>query len=174
MNTVVINLFAGPGTGKSSTAARLFSELKWRGVETELTGEFAKDIVWEESFKQLDNQVWLFANQHHRIHRLLNKVKFVITDSPLLLSIIYAKDYSATFNQFVLEEHLKLNNQNYFLQRTKKYSPVGRVQTEEEARQLDRTIWNALEKNRIDFTQIIATKDSAEQILADLEQKGLI
>jgi adenylate kinase family enzyme len=27
----VINLFAGPGAGKSTTAAALFSKMKWKG-----------------------------------------------------------------------------------------------------------------------------------------------
>ena len=47
---IVINLFAGPGVGKSTTAARVFAELKLKGVNCEMALEFAKDKVWEESF----------------------------------------------------------------------------------------------------------------------------
>ena len=40
---VVINLFGGPGCGKSTGAAYVFSKLKMLGVNAELTSEYAKD-----------------------------------------------------------------------------------------------------------------------------------
>jgi adenylylsulfate kinase-like enzyme len=41
----VINLFGGPGTGKSTLAAALFTDLKMKGINAELVTEFAKDLV---------------------------------------------------------------------------------------------------------------------------------
>ena len=41
--TLVINLFGGPGCGKSTTMARLFADLKARGYNVEMVSEFAKD-----------------------------------------------------------------------------------------------------------------------------------
>ena len=49
----VINLFAGPGTGKSTTAAGLFYKMKSKGYMVELVTEFAKDLVYQESFFRL-------------------------------------------------------------------------------------------------------------------------
>jgi len=46
---LLVNLFAGPGTGKSTTMAGLFSELKFMGVNCEQAPEFAKEKVWEGS-----------------------------------------------------------------------------------------------------------------------------
>jgi hypothetical protein len=43
--TILVNLYAGPGTGKSTMAANVFSELKWMGVNCELALEFAKTKV---------------------------------------------------------------------------------------------------------------------------------
>ncbi len=37
-----INLFAGPGAGKSTTATWLFSQLKIAGISIELTSEYVK------------------------------------------------------------------------------------------------------------------------------------
>lgn len=34
-NTIVVNLFAGPGAGKTTCAWEIASELKKRGIETE-------------------------------------------------------------------------------------------------------------------------------------------
>ena len=44
----VINLFGGPGCGKSTTAADLFARMKLRGLSVELVTEYAKDVVWDE------------------------------------------------------------------------------------------------------------------------------
>src|SRR3954464_15085371 len=90
--TVVVNMLAGPGSGKSTMASSVFSELKWRGEETEYVGEYAKDLTWEKRVKTLDNQVYVFAKQHHRIFRLLNQVDIIVTDSPLYLTPIYCQD----------------------------------------------------------------------------------
>ena len=42
---LVINLFGAPGVGKSTGAAKVFTELKQLGVNCELVGEVAKDIT---------------------------------------------------------------------------------------------------------------------------------
>ena len=44
----VINLFGAAGSGKSTAASYIFSQLKMRGIECELVQEFAKDLTWEE------------------------------------------------------------------------------------------------------------------------------
>ena len=49
MSALVINLFGGPGCGKSTIAALLFGKLKQNGINCEMALEYAKDKVWEES-----------------------------------------------------------------------------------------------------------------------------
>ena len=58
---IVVNLYGGPGSGKSTTAAGIFSELKMLGLNTELVTEYAKDKVWEKHESILDNQIYVFA-----------------------------------------------------------------------------------------------------------------
>lgn len=43
MPTLVVNLFGGPGSGKSTGAAYVFARLKMLGYNAELVTEFAKD-----------------------------------------------------------------------------------------------------------------------------------
>jgi len=91
MNTKVVNLFGGPGVGKSVLAAGLTYEIASRGVHVELVDEFAKQLTWEDRRTELENQVYVFAQQHRKIQRLVGKVPFVVTDSPLLSGIVYTK-----------------------------------------------------------------------------------
>lgn len=160
--TLVVNFFAGPGIGKSTLAAELFAYLKYSGLECELVGEAAKDLVWEKSFHRLEYQIGLFAEQHRRIHRLLGQVDVVICDSPLLLSLVYGVNESDEFRAFVLSEHNKLNNLNYFLLRDSsvdayavRENQTGRQQgSRDKAITLDREIHSMFLANQIDYLEI--------------------
>lgn len=140
---LVVNLFAGPGAGKSTTAAGLFHRLKLAGVNCELVTEYAKDKVWEQSTKVLDDQLYVFAKQHHRLHVLRGNVDVAITDSPLPLSLVYNTGVTAdpgvaeSFESLVWSLFETFRNLNVLLLRTKPYNPIGRNQTEQEARSLD-------------------------------------
>lgn len=136
MKTVVINLIGSPGTGKSTIASELFAKMKWLGFDVELVSEYAKELVWEERNETFKNELYLFAKQHHRLFRLKGKVKYVITDRPLILSLFYNQKYGDSSQQFrdmVLHEVDKFENINIFLKRTKPYVAKGRNQTEEES-----------------------------------------
>ena len=140
MKTLVINLLAGPGTGKSTIAAGVFYELKQAGINCELVTEYAKSVVWGETQKTLDDQLYVFAKQHHRMFNLINKVDVIITDSPLIFSLIYGKNMKDSFKNLVKETFNDFNNLNYYVIRKKKYNPAGRNQNEEEAIIIDKKI----------------------------------
>lgn len=136
----VINLFAGPGAGKSTTAAGLFHIMKQDGYKVELVTEYAKDIVWADRHKELDDQLYISAKQHHRIFLLRDKVDYCITDSPLLLCLVYNRMMPSSFEPFIKDLFHEYDNIAVVLQRTKPYVLFGRTQTEEQAGELDRQI----------------------------------
>lgn len=168
---LVVNLFAGSGAGKSTTAAGVFHALKRKDINCELVTEYAKDLVWDESYKVLLNQLLVFAQQNHRLRRLEGKVDVVVTDSPIFLSLVYNKVYHEKdgvygehFNSFIKETFDRYDNLNYFLKRTKKYNPIGRVQTEEEAKAIDTKIKSLLDLYNVGYTEIEYNADTVEII----------
>ena len=168
---IVINLFAGPGVGKSTTAARIFAELKLMGVNCEMALEFAKDKVWEESFKTMDDQIYIFGKQFHKIWRLKDKVDVIITDSPLPISIVYDKENSQAFHTLIMEQFNKFTNFNFLLERGDEYQTEGRVQTEEEAKEVDKTVKRVLDDNGINYTTLPI--DGAYSVITDFIMREL-
>jgi adenylate kinase family enzyme len=169
---IVINLFAGPGVGKSTTAARIFAELKLLGVNCEMALEFAKDKVWEESFKTMDDQIYIFGKQFHKIWRLKDKVDVIICDSPLPISIVYDKENSQAFHTLIMEQFNKFTNFNYLLERGSEYQTEGRLQTEEEAKEVDETVKRVLDEQGIKYTTLPidgAYKRITDEIMRELK-----
>jgi hypothetical protein len=156
---IVVNFFAGPGAGKSTTAAGVFSLLKLHGVNCEYVPEFAKDLTWENRYKTLENQIYIFAKQQHRLWRLIGEVDVVITDAPLIQGLVYVGENLA-LTQLVMEQFGEFDNINFFLDRSKEYNPKGRSQTENEAIELDNKIIHALIANDIPFMDINGDKDA--------------
>lgn len=168
--TLVINLIGGPGSGKSTCASGIFYELKKLGINCELSLEFAKDKVWEESYSVLSDQLYVFGKQYHKLFRLKNKVDVIITDSPLIISIHYNKMTSNHFNNLVVEQYHTFNNLTYFIKRGETYQPEGRMQTLEESEMIDSDIKNILHTYNIDYTELQNT-DAVNYIVEEVKKK---
>lgn len=147
----VVNIFGGPGTGKSTTAAFLFHELKCAGKNVELVTEYAKDMVWEGRSNVLTDQLYMAAKQNRRLGRLVNSgLDLAITDSPLILGALYAPEgYFPSFEPFLVEVFNSYDNYNIYLQRQVTYNPLGRNQTLEEAVEIDIANLRLLQKHGI-------------------------
>ena len=87
--TIVVNLYGQPSCGKSTGAAYIFSQLKMRGIDTELVTETVKDMVWEHNDDALTNQLYILGLHSQRFWRLRNQVRVIVADSPILLTEIY-------------------------------------------------------------------------------------
>jgi len=141
VDTVLVNLHGGPGTGKSTTMHGTIWELRRRGLLAEMAPEFAKRVVWEGRTNLLHNQLYLLAKQAKVLVDLDGKVDVIISDAPLLNSILYNQNASDHFRGLVRDLIAQYpRTLNVFLERSKAYEPRGRVQTEDEARALDERI----------------------------------
>jgi hypothetical protein len=166
----IINFFAGPGSGKSTLAAGLFYKMKQAGYNVELVTEYAKQATYERRHSTLKNQVYILGKQFNRIEMLVGQVEYIVTDSPILLSSYYAGDgYPESLHDLVCDLHDRYSSLNYFVERRKKYSQVGRSQTEEEAIKVDRDLKAMLNKYGI-FPKNITSDDAGiEEILEDVK-----
>jgi hypothetical protein len=169
MSALVVNLFAGPGAGKSTTAAGVFSNLKRAGRNVELVTEYAKDLTWENRNMALDNQIYILGKQYHRLFRVINQVEVAITDSPLMFGAIYCpQDYFDHFKPLIVEVHESMNSLNYFVNRAKPYNTSGRSQTEEQAKDIDVLIRCALNQFRVPYTEVPGDDGGIDQITQEV------
>jgi hypothetical protein len=176
--TLYINLFAGPGSGKSTTAAGIFYTLKSKGYNAELIQEYAKDKVWGEDFKTLEFQPYILGKQLYRQFRLEGQVEVAVTDSPVLFSYIYKGfGWVDGMDDVLLRQFNLFDNLNVFLRRNKDahpYNPNGRTQTEQEAENLDFKIKEMLQKFKVGYHEITVTDDGKHIVdIFDLIQKRL-
>lgn len=167
MSLKVLNLLSGPGCGKSTTASGLFYFMKKKGLRVELVREYIKNPVYEKR-KIFDDQVYIFAKQHRLQHILKNDCDWIITDSPILLSAVYAtENYFPSFQQLVLEAYDTYENYNFFLTREKEYVNLGRNQTKEEAIEIDRKVKQFMVDNHLPYN-VVPGNDAVEQIMKHL------
>jgi hypothetical protein len=143
MITTYINVFGGPGIGKSTTAADIFVKMKKKGFDVELVTEVAKDFVWEKRSATLQIQPYVTFKQYRNLIRLKGQVQYVITDAPVLLGAVYCELYGGAgwMRNAVFESHLELSPCiNILLERTFDYQQNGRIQSSEEALGVDEMI----------------------------------
>ena len=91
--SIVINIFGAPGVGKTTMAASLFVALKKKGVSVDAPYEHPKEMAWLKETEKVKDQYLIMALQHHSIFKRFGKVDYIIMDSPVLMSIVYAKAF---------------------------------------------------------------------------------
>ena len=168
---VVVNLFGGPGSGKSTTCAGVFSKLKLAGVNCEMALEYVKDKIWENSLNVLDDQIYVFGKQFHRLNCLKDKADVIITDSPILLSIIYNKEMSNYLDDLIVEQFRKFNNLNYYLVRDESFNQTGRIHNLEESVEKDNQIKIMLNEYNISYTTVY--KNNSVDVIIDDVMKAI-
>jgi adenylate kinase family enzyme len=183
--SLIINFFGGPGIGKSTQSAGLFTEMKKQHIDVELTYEFPKIVAWEENFSAIKDQFYITANQHRNISRLYGKVKYIIVDSPIILGLIYkdryneepeypATFYGDTYDTFILDLFKRYNSFNIFLNRNDEtYDQNGRFQNLDESKQIDREIKEKLIKNNIDFVEFYVNRNTPTDIFNYIKEKQI-
>lgn len=175
MQTTVINFVGGPGAGKSTTAAGLFYALKKNRVSCEFVGEYAKDVTWEGNHALLENQLHIFAEQYRRQERLIGKVRYVVTDSSLLLSCVYHsykhhdRSYVEQAKAFFLASFRQFDNDVYVVRHgVREYVRSGRTQTKQEAEEIHGRVLTLLDEHSIPYSEIDPEDKGVAQVLRNI------
>ena len=150
---LIVNLFAGPGAGKTTAALELTAALKKVGYNAEYVSEYAKELVLENKLDLLKDQRAVTDEQFHRLDRLRGSdVEIVVTDSPVLLGEIYGEDrIDDAYRSKILDYHNSFDNFNLFIKRGKGYQKEGRLQTRAEAVAIDEKVTAMLKEKEIYF-----------------------
>ena len=169
--TVVVNMYGGPGAGKTTAAFEFAEKLKKAGYVVEYAPEYAKELVWALgdraagpekralAAKMLDgsfaSQRQLYNEQLDRVRRCIGQCDFVVTDSPIALSLLYLKPANgserASFERMVMNDRADFDEFNMVVRREGPYEREGRVHDEAEARAIDAAVTGFLDGHRIPY-----------------------
>ena len=172
----IINIFGGPGIGKSSIAAGITYKLKKNHISCDQPYEFPKLLAWDNNHSAIQDQLYVLANQHRGIVKSYGKVDYIVLDSPILLSLTYRNYYKGTeypsslygesFDKMVLDTFNQYDNINIVLDRADGvHNNDERYQNLEESKELDGVIENSLIENNIPFHKIKVDDDTVDNII---------
>jgi hypothetical protein len=180
MKTTIINLYGGPGVGKSTSAAYLYYLLKSRGKNIELVREYVKDWAWEGRKINAYDEIYFLGKQVRHESMLFGKVEFIVTDAPVFMTSYYATLYcSAGLSLGVEQAALAFYQQakedghqhlHVYLKREKPYQAEGRYQTEEQALDVDRGILKMLKKFNVPIINAAPNEPSLDDTLQHIQQ----
>lgn len=173
----IICLYGGPGLGKSTCCAGLFYKLKTMHYECEMNREYIKDWIWEGRPPIDGDQSYFFAKMARKERIFMaNKLNFIITDSPLILTHYYGLMYDKFEQKFntslsMLRNHHQICKENgykvdhFLLKRVKPYSELGRNQKEDRAREIDVEIEKLLNDFGVQYQEVDCDENCVDSIL---------
>lgn len=170
-----ISLWGGPGSGKSTCAAYLFSKLKQKKYKVEFCIEAIKNWAYIGRKTKSFDQLFIFGQQLHSEDLIFQSGLHSVTDSPLLMQTVYAIKYNFPAYKELIDISLKYEEVNpsinIFLNRGKiPYETIGRYENYEQALEMDNKIKEML--NHYLKYEIFDTNDF-DQILKYVEQSLL-
>lgn len=189
MKTFVVNIYGGPNTGKSVTAAMLYGALAISGKygTVEHVQEYAKELVWKIQKghtyleKELIEQIGVSKQQVSRLVDICGLADIIVTDSPIRAGMVYhelnVEMGKTTSSKNILEQlftdaEKNYNEINIVLERDKTipFDTKGRIHSEKEAVDVDSRIKKMLKNKDIPFT-VITNKADIVSVLADMENE---
>lgn len=156
--TKIINIVSGPGAGKTTMAAMIFVRLKLLGYTVEYVQEYAKELVWKKQFRKLNDQFAVSEEQYNRFKAVNGNVDYIVTDGSLLHGLYYNQTNPENLSnvekteKYILEFFKDFDNIVIFLERGDfDYEKEGRIQTEKEAKNVDKELEMLLKEQNISF-----------------------
>ena len=166
--TKVINLFAGPGGGKTATGLELAGLMKKIGMSCEYAPEAVKSHVWDNNQRALSCQPKIFGDQLNELHKLDGKCDFIVTDSPLTINLLHnGFGVTQNYKNWIVEIFNMFDNINILItvdRETHKYEESGRYESKERAAEMDIENNKMLIENNIPFVVFKLHENTAQNI----------
>jgi nicotinamide riboside kinase len=177
----LINLFGGPGIGKSGIAAGITYKMKKKHISVNNPYEFPKRLAWDNNIPAIKDQLYVFANQHRGIAESYGKVDYIVIDSPILFSTIYhtyytegypAEFYGQPFHDLVVDLHRKYDSINILLERGETvHNDDERFQSYEQSIEIDKLCKKILDDNNISYHIVKVGKNTVKKIMKIIEDE---
>jgi AAA domain len=181
MKTTIINLYGGPGCGKSTSAAYLYYLLKVQKENVELVREYVKDWAWDNRKFGAYDEIYFLGKQVRHESMLFGKVDYIVTDAPVYMTAYYASIYcSLTLSKGVLGEAQAFYQQvaedghqhlHIMLNRIRPYAQEGRYQNESQAHSVDDGVGDMLRNLGIRVISANPDEASLKQTLEYCQNK---
>ncbi len=182
---IKIGLIGAPGCGKSTLAAYVFAMLKDSGIDGELVNEYIREHVNKHKrVPSITFQSVIYERQLEKEKIIPPQMDFFITDSPHILSYIFASlyiDYNDPDQIELLGDlYMKFLRESkdaydliYVLEHNHPPKDDGvRYQTTEEMELLKKVIPTFLDMHKVKYTKFgsdMTTVNRAHSIVADVK-----
>jgi hypothetical protein len=154
-----INLFGGPGCGKSITATNIRAQLGFMGYNIELVEEFIKDWTYIHRAPTGSDNFFIQASQIQKEDiRLRDGVNLIVSDAPIFLHYFYASYHKDPFALAMCSAAMEIEtlypSLNIFLIRDEQfYSQQGRYENLSQAKEIDSIVELMLQAAEIEYVQ---------------------
>lgn len=149
---LMVNFYAGPSSGKTTAALELTAALKKAGYNVEYVSEYAKELVLENKLDLLNDQKHVTDEQYERFDRIRNSADVIVTDSPILLGLVYGEGkVDAEYAEQIRGYYDSFDNFNMLVTRPKDatFQTEGRVHDEKQSLELDGKIKSMLDTQKV-------------------------
>ena len=171
----LINLFGGPGIGKSGIAAGITYKMKKKHIKVNNPYEFPKKLAWDNNIPAISDQLYVFANQHRGIAECYGKVDYIVIDSPILFSTIYhryytkgypAEMYGKVFHDMVIDLHRRYSSINILLESgVTIHNDDERFQNYKQSVEIDTLCKNVLDETKSPYHTVKVGDNSVKDIM---------
>jgi hypothetical protein len=181
LDTLHVNLWGIPGTGKKIVASELHSILARMGASVESVQEYAKELGWAGQLAKQDangdlievDQFVICGEQYRRENLVHGVAQVVITEAPVLAGVLYAlEDDEPELRALLRRRTSGWRNLDVLLQNNigQRYDSRGRIQSREESMAMMPRLEELLSNERPGFVRM-GVDDAAQAIATLVELK---
>ena len=174
-NTIIINLYAGAGAGKSTLAALLYGNMKTKEIFSgvEMVQEFVKPYILSGQEQILLDQHFVTDGQISLMKPYIGNVPLLVTDSPLELGGVYADSFVQGEIREKIENFLSgTYDINIFVERVgSSYEQFGRVGSLQDSIEKDKEIKGMLIEEGKEFISYNREKETLADLMFEINSQ---